>query len=161
MKKFFTCLGVVFALIIVVLIIVFAIFIPRIFKLDGEATAYIQNEVPKIVAQWDPQELIDRGTPELVASAQLSDDPKKFFSMCQKLGSLKHLDTPLGRIYMSTSSTKGSRTIGNYTIPAEFEKGAATITIRLFKVNDTWKIDGFYISSEVLLPSVSNQEPKP
>jgi 5-bromo-4-chloroindolyl phosphate hydrolysis protein len=62
MKKVFAILGGIFAVIIVIIVIVAAIFI----KLDREATAFIQDVVPKIVTNWNSQELVDRATPELI-----------------------------------------------------------------------------------------------
>ncbi|HEY4417240.1 MAG TPA: hypothetical protein VGO57_16235, partial [Verrucomicrobiae bacterium] len=62
MKKIFTILGVIFAVIIGIIVIVAAIFIPRALKLDREAVTYIKDAVPKIVTGWKSQELADRAT---------------------------------------------------------------------------------------------------
>ena len=70
MKRFLTILGAVFGTIIIVAIIAGVIFVMRAMKLDDEATAYIQDAAPKIVQQWNIQELIDRATPELLAAAK-------------------------------------------------------------------------------------------
>jgi hypothetical protein len=152
MRKLFTILGVIFATIVVIIIIAAAIFIPRTLKLDHEATAYIQDAVPKIVINWSSQELIDRATPELLATAKENDQLDRLFVMFQQLGSLKHLDTPEGVVTSSAFTGEGAVTIGNYTAKAEFEKGPATIKIQLRRMNDAWKINGFRINSDVFLP---------
>ncbi len=156
MKIFFTCLGVVVAAFILVLIIICAVFLPQLFKLGNEATQYIQSEVPKIVEHWNSQELIDRATPDLITVAKSRENIDRLFVWFQQLGSLKHLDTPHGGVRM-WSSTNGSSTIGNYSAEAEFDKGPATIYIQLLRTGDAWKINGFKINSNALLPPRTKQ----
>jgi hypothetical protein len=152
MRKLFTFLGVIFAVIIVVIIIAAVIFIPSALKLDREATAYIQDAVPKIVTNWNSQELVDRATPELLAAGKSRDTLDSLFVMFQRLGSFKHLDKPKGTVVSSSFTGTGTVTLGNYTAQAEFEKGAASIQIQLRRVNDSWKINGFHINSDALFP---------
>jgi hypothetical protein len=152
MKKLFTILGILFATIIVIILIAAAIFIPRTLKLDHEATVYIQDAVPKIVTNWNSQELVDRATPELLTAAKKNDEMERLFVMFRQLGSFKHLDTPEGTVVSSAFTGEGTVTLGNYTTNGEFEKGNATIKIQLRRVNDTWKINGFRINSDVFLP---------
>jgi hypothetical protein len=152
MKKLFTILGVIFAVIIAIFIIAAAIFIPRTLKLDHEAVSYIQDAVPKIVTNWNSQELIDRATPELLAAAKKNDEIDRLFVMFQRLGSFKHLDKPEGTVVSSAYTGTGTVTVGNYKAHAEFEKGEARIEIQLRRVGDTWKINGFRIFSDALLP---------
>ena len=151
MKKLFTILGIIFAVILAVIVIAAAIFIPRALKLDHEAVAYIQDAVPKIVANWNSQELVDRATPDLMDAAKSRDELDRVFVMASKLGALRQLDTPEGRIYSSAYTGTGVVTLGDYEAKAEFEKGTATIQIQLRRVGDTWKINGFHISSDVFL----------
>jgi hypothetical protein len=153
MKKLFVILGVIFAVIIGIVVIVAAIFIPRALKLDREATAYIQDAVPKIVANWNSQELADRSTPELLHAAKSPDEIKRLFVMFSQLGSFKHLDKPVGSVFSSAFTGSGTVTVGNYSANAEFEKGPAVIKIQLRRVNDTWKINGFHINSDVFFSS--------
>ena len=152
MKKLFTILGVIFAVIIVIGVIAAAIFIPGAIKRDREATAYIQDAVPKIVTNWSSQELVDRATPELLASAKSRDQIDRLFVMFRQLGSFKHLDKPEGAVVSSAYTGTGTVTVGNYKAHAEFEKGEARIEIQLRLVGDTWKINGFRIFSDALLP---------
>jgi hypothetical protein len=152
MKKVFTILGVFFAVIIVIFIIAAAIFIPRTLRLDREATAYIQDAVPKIVTNWSSQELVDRATPELIDAAKSRDEIDRLFVMFRQLGSFKHLDKPEGTVVSSAFTGTGTVTVGNYSAHAEFEKGPATIMIQLRRVKETWLITGFRINSDVFLP---------
>lgn len=152
MKKVFMILGVIFAVILVVIAIAAAIFIPRALKLDREAVAYIKDAVPKIVTNWKSQELVDRATPELMSAAGSRDKVDRMFVWFQELGSFKHLDEPEGMVTTSSYTGTGTVTLGNYKAQAEFEKGAARIEIQLLRVGDTWEINGFKIFSDALLP---------
>ncbi len=122
MKKLFTVLGVIFAVVLAIIAIAAAIFIPRALKLNREATAYIQDAVPKIVGHWNSQELVDRATPELLAAGESRDKLDKLFVMFQRLGSFKHLDQPRGMVVSSAYTGTGTVTLGNYKAQAEFEK---------------------------------------
>jgi len=152
MKKFLSILGGIFAVIVVIVIIVAAIFIPRALKLDREATAYIQDAVPKIVEHWNAQELIDLASPKLMSAVKSRGEIDRFFVMFRQLGALKHLDTPKGGVTSGTFSGSGLVTLGNYSAQADFEHGSATIQIQLRRVGDSWKIDGFHINSDAFLP---------
>jgi len=70
MKRLFIILGGVFAAIIVVAIIGAIVFIPRALKLDKDSIAYVADNLPKIMDRWNAQNLIDRATPELIASTK-------------------------------------------------------------------------------------------
>ena len=152
MKKFLVILGCIFGVIIIAIVIIAAIFIPRSIKLDKEATAYIQDVVPKIVASWDPQPLIDRATPEFASSMKSSADLGRIFTMFRQLGGLKNLEKPTGNVTSGAFSQTGPITIGNYVAKAEFEKGKATISIQLRRSADKWQINGFHVNSDVFLP---------
>ncbi|HTQ38028.1 MAG TPA: hypothetical protein VMJ32_03320 [Pirellulales bacterium] len=152
MKKLFTCLGVVFAIIIVIIIILFAVFIPKGIEFNREAIVYLNSEVPKIVEHWNSQELLDAATPEMKSMMNDPDEVERLFVMFRQLGALKHLDEPSGGIFMGARTPTGSATIGNYTIPGEFVKGHGVILVQLRRVGDSWKIDGFRINSDVFLP---------
>ena len=161
MKTFFMILGVIFALILVVLGIAGAIYIPRFVTLNREATAYIQDAVPKIVSNWNSQQLVDRATPDLLASVRTRTDLDRLFSSFSRLGSLKHLDTPTGGSVMNFFTGPSRPILANYAARAEFEKGNASIQIGLRHVNNTWRINGFHVDMNVLPPPVPNQTMQP
>jgi hypothetical protein len=151
MKKLFTCLGVVFAVVIVVTIVIFVVFIPRALHLSDEASTYLDGEVPKIVQNWNSQELIDAASPELSAGINKGGGLDQMFTMFRQLGALKHLDQPSGGVRMGASTEHGSYTVGNFSISADFESGPAEILVQVLKIGDTWKINGFRINSNVFL----------
>lgn len=161
LKKFLMVIGGVAVAIVVIVVVAAAIFIPRSLKLDGEATSYLQDATPKIVAGWNAQELVDRSTPQLMNAAKSREQIDQMFVVFSRLGALKHLDTPKGGIYSSSFSGRGTTTVGNYRVAAEFEKGAADIQIQLLRVDDGWKINGFHVNSEALLAAMAGHDPSP
>ena len=150
MQKFFTFLGGCFVVILIVIGVSLAIFIPRGLKLDREATAYIQESVPKIISPWSSQALVDRATPELMATAKSPDDIQNLFETFRTLGALKHLGEPKGMVTTMSFTGKGSTTVGNYAIPVEFENGKATISLQIKLEGDRWRINGFHLNGNAL-----------
>ncbi len=148
------CLGVI------IIVIIFAIFIPRAFHLEHGATAYIKRAVPAIVAHWDAQQLLDRATPKLQQLSLLHRGKlHRLFTMFRELGHLQHLGPPNGSVYSGTSSGGGNATTGSFVVPAKSEKGRATIQIQLLRTGSTWKINSFFINSDVFLPQTSTVPP--
>jgi hypothetical protein len=152
MKKFLIALGTIFGGILIVIIIIAAIFIPHALKLDKDATAYLQDALPKIVSSWDAQALMERATPELLSSLKSSSDLDRLFTMFRQLGGLKYLDTPKGNITSATLTKQGSFTVGNYIAQAEFERGKASISVQLRRSGNSWQINGFHVTSDAFLP---------
>ena len=146
MKTFLSILGGCFFLILVIVGVALAIFIPRGMKLDHEAETYVQTAVPKIVSPWNSQALIDCATPELMATVQSPEDIPNLFNTLRRFGSLKHLDAPKGTTITTAFMGKGTATLGNYTVPAEFENGKAVISIQIKLEGDQWRINGFHVN---------------
>jgi hypothetical protein len=133
-------------------------------RLNKEAAAYIADNLPKIVDRWDAQNLVDRADTALIAGgATRRRQFDEMYAKFQKLGALKHLDTPEGGGAFSGAFTvKGMYppiTMGSYSVQADFEKGHATISIWLVRVDKEWKVfgkkwkvHGFDINSDVFLP---------
>jgi len=72
--------------------------------------------------------------------------------MFQQLGAVQRLRTPRGNVISGAFTDKGTYTIGNHTVEADFAKGPATISIQFLRVGAAWKINGFHINSAVFLP---------
>ena len=64
MKKILIGCGGISILLLLIAVVVAVIVIPRSLRLNEEATAYIQEAVPRIASAWDPQALIDRASPD-------------------------------------------------------------------------------------------------
>jgi hypothetical protein len=150
MKNVLTILGAIFAIILLILGVLAAIYLPQAFRLDKEAVTYIETNVPMIVENWDPTQLMIRATPELSKSAS-EEDLKKIFSMWKRLGKLKSHYPPVGRVGTQSFTGSGTKTLGDYTLKARFEAGEAVIAIQLLRVDNGWKINGFHINSNAFM----------
>jgi len=151
MKKLLIVLGSIFAAIIVIVAILAVIFIPYWLRLNKEAKTYLTNNLPIIVAHWNPQDVFDRATPQLINNAK-PEDVDKLYATCRQLGLLKHLGTPeLGNIGSQAFTKQGTYTYGNYTIHADFQNGSASISIQLLHVGTGWKINQFHINPTIFL----------
>jgi hypothetical protein len=152
MKKVFTVLGCIFAALLAIGIILAVIFVPRALRLQHAGAAYLETALPAIVGSWDANALVARATPELLATITPRADLDRLFRDFTKLGHLKHLDPATGTIVASAATGSGAATLGNFTAQADFEHGPATIRVQLKRVGDTWKINGFHVSSKAFLP---------
>jgi hypothetical protein len=119
--------------------------------LSKEAGAYVNAAIPAIVTGWNEQELLNRASPEFKQSAP----PAKldnFFHWFSGLGRLKQCDPAEGHAHMHLSPQEGEVITALYTVHATFEKGEATIELRLVKRGDQWQIVNFVLNSPALPP---------
>ena len=153
MNKFLKILGGIFLILLLVIGVGAAIFIPRALTLNRDAIVYIEANVPAIVEEWNSDELTKRAAPELL-TPQVQKEMPRLFAWFASLGKLKKLDKPIGRIYTGVhAGTHTNGTWGDYAVHADFEAGQAQITIPLIRVGQSWKIMGFHVDSPVFLPS--------
>src|SRR5438132_13524715 len=125
MKKFLLVLGGLFAAILLIAGIAAAILIPQALRLDRDATTYIQTNVPKIVENWNVQELFNRATPQLISTITTHGGAERLFSMFSRLGSFQHLDQPKGFVGFNAFTGADAAILANYTAAARFENGNA------------------------------------
>jgi hypothetical protein len=152
LKKALTALGVAFLAIVVVVVVFFAYSLYVSFTLGKDAIAYITQNVPIVVRDWNPDELIKRGGPNISDPAGLADT-QKIFAWLSKLGKLNALGQPVGSVTKSIhTDSRLSGTFGRYSIPADFDGGAATIDVTVKKVGEGWQFVGFFVNSPALIP---------
>lgn len=153
MSKLFKILGCIFLGLLMIIGVGAAIFIPRAASLNRDAVAYVETNIPAVVASWNPDELTKRAAPELLTPLLRGELPK-LFAWFASLGKLKKLDKPIGRVYTGFSvGSHTNGTWGEYAVHADFEVGPAQITIILTRVGESWKIMGFHVDSPAFLPS--------
>ncbi|MEO6536598.1 MAG: hypothetical protein ABIT47_02825 [Candidatus Paceibacterota bacterium] len=111
---------------------------------DKESKAWVDNEVPKIVSNWNSNELIDHSSPELLVIMN-KDQANAFIASARDgLGSMKKYNGSTGESGIHINN--GKQTISaEYVAKADFEKGSADIDIRLLKEGGIWKILYFHI----------------
>lgn len=154
MDKFLKVLGAVFLVALLGIAIAVAVMLPRGMALDEEAAAYVEANIPLLVAEWDAEELKRRAAPELLAGSGAEQMPR-MFTYLSALGKLQKLEKPVGRV--GTGVYPGSEfngTWGDYVTNATFDAGPAQVKMVLKRDGASWQIMGFHIRSAALLSQV-------
>jgi hypothetical protein len=117
----------------------------RIAHLSKDASAYVEDAVPRIVRSWDLGELEKRLAPELL-SPQVRDELKGYFSNLSRLGNLRQIGKPIGRV--GSGAYPGTMINGrwaDYSVSADFDGGPARIECVLKRTLDSWQIASFSV----------------
>ncbi|MEM5787456.1 MAG: hypothetical protein AAGU11_09075 [Syntrophobacteraceae bacterium] len=117
-------------------------------SIKHQAKAFVDEVVPRVAASWDTRELTRHFHSELVRPVLIEQTDQLFFH-CMKLGPLVNYDGSKTQVTV-TESTVNSRKIVffDYVAKPRFEKGEATITLRIVKEASEWKILHFSVDSE-------------
>ncbi len=151
MKKFFITLGSIFFALIVLAAVGIAFVAIKGSALDKESRAYADSAIPAIVSTWSEKELLDRASPEFNKVVTI-DQVDRLFRWLRALGALQKCEPAKGQSLMSATTQAGKTVTAEYVAQAEFEKGEATISLRLIKHGDQWQIVNFHVNSPALLP---------
>lgn len=146
MRRFLYILGAVTLIIIVAGGIGFGVLLFKGSALDAESKAFVDDAVPAITATWDAQQLLDRATPELRASAK-PQELKALFERFSQFGPLVQYEGATGESLMSYMAGSGSIVAASYLAKARFRNGNATIKIVLRKRDGRWMIHNFHVDS--------------
>jgi len=150
MKRFFVVLGVVFAVLLVVMGVFIGFAAYKGSKLDASSKAYVDANVPPIVSTWSEAELLKRASPELLKVVS-AEELSLLFKKLSQLGSLVKYEEAKGNSNIVFTSAEGKVITANYVAKATFDKGSATIQIRLIEKNGQWKLLRFYVDSPIFL----------
>ena len=151
MKTFFMILGAICFVLIALGGIGVGYIAIRGSSLDKESKAYVDAAIPAIVTNWNKKELLDRASPEFkqaVTDGQIDQLLHWFTS----LGRLQKCEPANGQALMSATPQAGKTITAQYVAKAKFEKGEATITVKLIQHGDQWQILGFNVNSPQLVP---------
>lgn len=121
-------------------------------QLDAGSKAYVDEVVPKIVASWNSKDLTDRASPELLATASPERIEKVFRAFSDRLGHLRSYGGSRGQATVWVTPQTGKVSTASYVAEATFEKGKASVQVNLVAHDGTWKISGFYVNSDALIP---------
>jgi hypothetical protein len=122
-------------------------------KLDKQAQAYVDEAVPRIVAEWSADELQRRASPEFLHATK-PDDLRSLFVLFAKLGPLIQYGGAKGQATIYASAGAGKRVTASYVAQATFKNGAATIEITLRRIDGVWRVDAFRVNSPALIEAV-------
>ncbi len=151
MKKLFTVLGAIVFVVIIALAVGFFILSRGAAGLDKEARAYIDANIPVIMANWDPAELIKRASPELMKVAPREKIEELFAVFAKRLGPLREYQGSKGEANISFTFKTGKVVTAAFSSQAVFEKAPALILCRIVKLGDHWQITSFRVNSEALV----------
>ncbi len=143
-------LGSVFAVLIVLGVIGFAVLNIKGTALDKESKAYVDDVTPKILADLNQETLFLYASDELKNSAS-PEDFEKIFNWFGKLGRFVEYKESKGQSNISVTIQNGKQIKAYYEAQAEFETGPVTVAVAAIKKGDNWQLIGFKIISMALV----------
>jgi len=112
--------------------------------LDAESKVFVNSAVPAIVAKWNKEQLLNRGTPELRESVT-PDELSALFHDWSRLGPLVKYEGATGESTVSYFLGSGGPVSALYVAKALFQNGDATFKIILKKRDGSWMIHNFQV----------------
>jgi hypothetical protein len=112
---------------------------------------YLEEAIPAICNTWDAQELLRRGSADLLKSAPEAKVVQYFEVFSRKLGRPKRISPPTGGSFFNFG-TAGFQVLGYYEVAAEFEHGEGVVRVNLCKQAGGWRISSFFVNSDSLMP---------
>lgn len=152
MKRAFQILGIVFVVLMLLLgcFIGYAAYFGT--RLDASSKEYVDIAIPAIVSNWSEAELKTRSAPQLMEGST-PEQFTKLFHWLSSLGPMKKYCGSKGTSNVFVSPQHGKTVSARYTACAQFEKGDAAIDVVLVQNKDNvWKIAGFHVNSQALIP---------
>lgn len=109
-------------------------------KLEETAIAYLDDVLPRIIANWSKEELMKQASPRL--REFLKQQPKFFTELdkLNKLGQLRNYRGAEGYVRTIETSNRGRVTLGYYKAFADYDKASVTLTVKLIWVDNSWRI---------------------
>jgi hypothetical protein len=120
--------------------------------LDAESKAFVDNVVPAIVSDWDKEQLLNRGTPELRKSVK-ADELSALFDQLSRLGPLVKYEGATGEATVSYFVGSGGTVSASYVAKALFQNGDATFRVVLRKRDGHWMIHNFHVDATSAMKS--------
>lgn len=149
MKKTLMILGGIFLVIVIVAVIGFSIIATKGSALDEESKAYVDEVVPKILADLNQETLFQYASPELIDSAS-QEEFDKLFNWFNKLGEFKEYKEATGQAHMQYTA-QGKTISAQYVANVEFDTGPASVLVGIVKRNESWQIINFRVDSIALI----------
>lgn len=151
MRRFLYGLGIFFAVVLVAAVVGFFFLVRNGSALDAESKAYVDDAVIAISSHWSKDELLKRGSPQLLARATPKDLDTLFEATTVGLGPLVEYQGATRQSWTSMAATSGTTVVAIYVAQARYQKGDATIRLNLIKTEGKWSIQGFYVDSTAMM----------
>lgn len=128
-----------------------AIALIRAQESETAARSAAREAVLAFVTTWNEDELIKRADDEW-KTKEYREKLDKLFTFYRRLGTFKSLGEANGKVEARYfAGEKDNGIVSNYSFPATFSAGTATIDIRSHKEPSGWKIIGINIRSEAFV----------
>jgi hypothetical protein len=112
---------------------------------------YARLSLDAITAPWNAQALIERSSPEFLASMP-PDKTRLFVHMLEeKLGALQRRASVQDGPWRVFVGTNGLSTVTIHFIDCDFEKGQARVSLTVVRRGSDRRIHGFFVNSDALL----------
>lgn len=119
-------------------------------RLDASSKAYVDDALPRIMAHWSVDELLERGAPRIRAESDRAR-LRETFGRLAALGQLLTYDGAKGTSRMAFTPADGEVIGAVYLARATFEHGRAQVRVSLIQDHGRWLIQTFSVQSPVLL----------
>jgi hypothetical protein len=119
-------------------------------SLDKESKGYANDAVLAITSHWDVHALTSRASPNLARSIN-AEQLSSMFDWFRVLGPLSENQECTGGSSIAAYAGKPTSITARYTCNEKYQQGAATINVALVKISNDWMINGFNVTSPVLL----------
>jgi len=152
MKKFLTILGGVFLAVILLLVGLFGFVAYEGHGLDVSSKAYVEVNVPPIIATWSTNELLKRSSPQLLEV--INKNPQQLdelFRAFSRLGAMKTFGDVKGESTVAVTAQDGKVITAAYSGTGKFAHGDAQISVRLIQNAGQWQLLSFNVNSPLLL----------
>jgi hypothetical protein len=107
--------------------------------LDAESKGYVDDVIPRIVAHWDPQLMINESSPALIKVAPDEQIWKLCAVLKDSLGPLKEYKGAQGEARVEITPY-GKITTAQYIVHAAFTKKDATFHVGLIRESGKWQL---------------------
>ncbi|WP_411884892.1 hypothetical protein [Polaromonas sp. YR568] len=165
MSSLLKFLGTVFLAALLLLGVGAAVYVYKGVALQKNAAAYVETNIPLIVQNWNPEEVVKRAAPEFLVPAVQEGLPV-VFGQLSKLGSLKNLGKPQGgivvadlqlafrenRVHVGINSGQVQPVWAEFVTDADFDAGPAKVKVMLVRRSNDWRIMGFWVSPPAAAP---------
>jgi hypothetical protein len=119
-----------------------------VMEINKTGTAYAQQSMEAIAANWDVKELESRASPEFKAATSKEQMAQIVALGKDKLGKLVQLQPFIMQNFnANTESGKGTATQITFNSSGKFEMGEADLSFVLVRRDDKWSIMGFKMNS--------------
>jgi len=119
-------------------------------SLDKESRSYANDAVLAITSHWDVHALTSRASPNLTRSVN-AEQLSSLFEWFAVLGPLIEGHDCIGGSSIAAFAGKPTSITARYVCHEKYQQGAATINLALVKIDNVWMVNGFNVSSPVLL----------